>query len=139
MNDFPLNTIIKSELGWTCNTFELDKINAGGLFLSSQAYEQITVLPFTDYSYRFYKRTKKIVISSSVFVDYQFCALDFQYQNWKCLLCRKLNKISDPICFCQTYSNCWTPIDGIISGVSFSNSLDFSYHLNDDGLSNIIL
>jgi len=116
MNDFPLNTIIKSELGWTCNTFELDKINAGGLFLSSQAYEQITVLPFTDYSYRFYKRTKKIVISS-----------------------RKLNKISDPICFCKTYSNCWTPIDGIISGVSFSNNLDFSYHLNDDGLSNIIL
>lgn len=139
MTDFPLNHIIKSESGWTCKVFEFDKINTGGLFLSSENYDNIEVLPFTEYSYRYYKKTKKIVISSSKFIDFEYCALDLQYQNWKCLLCRKLNKISDPNCFCQTYSNCWTPIDGIISGVSFSSNLDFKYHLCDDGLNNIIL
>jgi hypothetical protein len=139
MIDFPLNQIVKSNSGWSCNTFEFDKINIGGLYLSSESYDEMQVLPFTEYTYRFYKRTKKIVISSANFVDYNYCALDLQYQNWKCLLCKKLNKISNPICFCQTYSKCWTPIDGVISGVLFSNALDFSYHLSDDGLSNIIL
>jgi hypothetical protein len=139
MTDFPLNEIIKSDSGWTCHVFTLDQINAGGLYLSLENYDDINVDPFVDYSYRYYKRTKKIVISSSKPVNFNYCALDFQYKYWKCLVCRKLSEFSEADCFCKTYSNCWTPVDGIISGISFSNELDFPYHFIDNSLSNIIL
>jgi hypothetical protein len=139
MLDFPLNEIIKSESGWTCNVFNLDHINVSGLYLSSENYENTTVDPFVEYSFRYYQRTKKIVISSSKNIDFDYCALDFQYKYWKCLICRKLSRISEPDCFCQSYSKCWTPVDGIISGVLFSNKLDFPYHFSDCSLSNIII
>jgi hypothetical protein len=35
MNDFPLNIIIKSEFGWSCNIFGVDVINIGGVFLEN--------------------------------------------------------------------------------------------------------
>ncbi len=139
MINFPVNEIIKSDSGWTCNVFIFDQINASGLFVSSESYDNMTVDPFVDYCYRYYRRTKKIVISSSKVIDFNYCALDFQYKHWKCLICRKLSQISEPDCFCPSYSKCWTPVDGIISGVLFSNELDFPYHFSDNSLSNIIL
>ena len=138
MLNFPLNTIIKSESGWTVNVFEFDRINTGGLYISYEDFDAMQVEPFTEQTFRLYRKSKKIVISSDAFVDYEYCALSLQYFFWKCLLCKKLNKISDPNCFCQSYSTCWTPVNGIITGVVFSNDLNFEYHFVDNSLSNLI-
>ena len=139
MINFPLNKIIKSESGWTCNTFEFDKINAGGLYISYEDFENMEVLPFGDYAFRLYRKSKKVVISSAHFVEYEYCALKLEYSMWKCLLCKKLSPISAAECFCKEYSICWSPIGGKISGVIFSNNCQFYYHFNDNSLSNLIL
>lgn len=139
MIKFPLNKIIKSELSWTCNVFEVGVINAGGLYIDNDQFETMNVLPFEDYAFRFYRRTKKIVISSNKPTEYEFCAIDLNYTLWRCLLCKKISKRSEPKCFCKSYSICWTPIDGEISGILFDNDCSFNYHFNDNSLSNLIL
>ena len=139
MLDFPLNQVIKSENGWTCNVFQLNYINTGGLFISEEDYEHMQVDPFKDQNYRFYQKTKKIVLSGSGDLNYNYCALNLRYTYWKCLLCKKLNKISEPNCYCSTYSNCWSPVDGVIVGCLFANNLSFPYHFEDTTLSNLIL
>jgi hypothetical protein len=139
MTQFSLNRIVHSESGWTCNVFELDKINVGGLMITSEDYETIEVMPFSDYVYRFYKRSKKIVFSSKIPTEYNYCGLDVKYSMWKCVLCKKLSKANDPNCFCQTYSKCWTPINAIISGVIFSHNCEFEYHFSNNELSNLII
>jgi len=139
MSDFPLNQIIKSETSWICNVFEFDRINAGGLYLSFQDFEFMDVEPFTEQNFRLYRKTKKIVLSSGGQIDYNFCALRLRYDYWKCLLCQKLSKISESKCYCLTYSNCWSPIDGVITGASFSNELLFLYHFEENAFSNLIL
>ena len=88
---------------------------------------------------RYYKWSKKIVVSSNQLTDYNYSAIDFGYENWKCLICRKLCKKSEPNCFCKTYSKCWSPIDGKIKGILLSNECEFDYHFNNDELSNLIL
>ena len=139
MNDFPLNKIIFSESGWTCNVFAFDIINAGGLYIDFNTFKEYEEQTFEDYVYRVYSRSKYIVFSSKKEIEFEYCALSISYKYWKCLLCKKLNKISDSKCFCLTYSTCWTPLDGVLSGLHFSNDIDFNYHFNDNTLSNLIL
>ena len=139
MKDFPLNKIVFSESGWTCNVFEFDVINEGGMYIEYDVFKEYTQQDFEDYTYRVYHKTKKIVFSSKKETEFQYCALNVSFQYWKCLLCKKLNKISDSKCFCLTYSTCWTPINGVLSGVYFSNDLDFKYHFYDNTLSNLII
>ncbi len=138
MLEFPLNQIINSEYGWTSVVFQIGMINAGNIFISEKEFKEMDAI-VPGYSFRYYQKTKKITISSSNFVDFKYCALKFNYLNWVCLHCHKISKISDSICFCSTYSKCWTPVDASIVGIEFSNELKFNYHFSDDPLFNIIL
>lgn len=139
MYDFPLNKIIKTEAGFTCVALQLNVLNTGGLYLSEDDFEKISIEQFQDYVIRYYKLSKKLVVSSNKLIEENYCSLDFAYENWRCLICRKLCKKSEPNCFCNTYSKCWSPIDGKITGVLFSNECQFNYHFDNDGLSNLIL
>jgi hypothetical protein len=137
MSNIFLNYISKNENSWFCNVFEFDKINTGGIFINNEDYENISVEPFSEFNYRYYKKSKKIVISANNFQEYKFCALDFAFDQWKCLICRKLCRRNQN-CFCKPYSNCWSPIDAKITGLLFSNVLEFNY-LNSEDEVNIIL
>jgi len=55
------------------------------------------------------------------------------------LLCKKISNVGEANCYCLTYSKCWTPINAEVSGVCFSNTLEFKYHFDHDDLSNLIL
>jgi hypothetical protein len=137
--EFPLNKIIQNGNGYTCIVFQLDIINVGGLFISSEQFDDITVHAFDNCSFRYYRRSRKIVISSSGQTEYEYAAINLSYTYWKCLICKKVNKRSEPSCFCNTYSICWTPIDGEITGILFQNNDEFKYHFDDNSLSNLII
>lgn len=139
MNYFPLNHIIKNESGWFCNVFEFDKINIGGLYINYDEFSEMPVHPFYDMNFRLYKKTKKVVISGTKEINESFCAFRLNYPMWKCLLCKKISNFNEHQCFCESYSKCWTPINGEITGVSFSDTLEFNYHFEHDLFSNIII
>ena len=126
MNNDHLNEIIKTENGWFCNVFEFDRINIGGIFLDNKEYEQIEVEPIPNCHYRYYRKTRKIVISSVFYSENKFCALDFEFKQWKCLICRKLCR-RDQKCLCEPYSNCWSPMNVKIVGLIFSDVFEFNY------------
>lgn len=139
MEDFPLNKIIHSKYGWLCNVFEFDKINIGGLYIDYEQFTNMNVLPFNNCNFRFYRKTKKIIVSSGNKIDFEYCAISLNYSIWKCLLCKKICNSFESKCFCKTYSTCWTPIDGEIKGVDFNQDNNFLYHFDEDILSNLIL
>lgn len=139
MNNFPLNKIIHLNTGWICHVLQLDTINTGGLYLSYDHFSEMEVAPFNDCCFRLYRKSKKIMLSNSGNINFEYCALDLKYDLWECLLCKKICKNVDAHCFCSTYSTCWTPIKGEITGALYNNDGDFLYHFNDDVLSNLIL
>jgi len=139
MIEFPLNKIIHSESGFTCVVLKLNVIGAGGLMIDEFQFENMNVLPFENQVFRYYRKSKKIAISSNHPAEFEFAAITLNYSIWKCLICKKICKKTEPKCFCQAYSICWTPIDGEISGVEFSNDGDFHYHFRDNSLANLIL
>jgi hypothetical protein len=139
MNELTLNKIKHIETGWICNVFEFDRINTGGLYISLDDFMEMKVKPFDDYIFRLYKKTKKIVINSVNPTDYEYCAIDVFYPLWKCMLCKKICKNTDSKCFCKSYSTCWTPINGEVTGLLFNNDGNFNYHLDKSFLTNLII
>lgn len=139
MNHISLNQIVTTESGWSCNVFKFGIINNGGVYIDEDEFENILVNKNFAYNLRTYARSKIVVVSSKEFVPYKYCALDFKYNYWKCLICKKLNKFFENKCFCNTYSNCWTPIECEIEGLIFSNDIEFKYHFGNDLDSQIIL
>ena len=131
MENYPLNQIIVTESGWCCCVFEFDRINFGNVYMSSKDYSDINVHPIQDCHYRYYKKSKKIIISGSGDVNSCFCALDFNFEYWKCLICKKITRKNDHNCFCNSYSICWTPIKPEIVGLLFLNDLSFEYNSED--------
>lgn len=134
-----LNQIQSGKDNWYCVVFDFAQVNAGGLYITYEQFLDMTVEPFGEYSFRTYKKSKKIVVSGLGTPPAQFCALDLKYQNWRCILCKKISNVNESKCFCETYSKCWTPMNGQINGLIFSNNLDFSYHFNPDSFSNLPL
>lgn len=139
MNEIPLNHILKNNSGWYCNVFEFNRINAGGLYISYDDFLEMTVHSFKDINFRIYKKTKKVVVSGKQNIDKSFCAFTLSYPMWKCLLCKKISNFTEHQCFCESYSKCWTPINGEITGVAFSNEMDFNYHFEKDSFFNLII
>lgn len=139
MNNLSLNQLHKTEHAWSCVVFDCTQINVGNVYIDFEDFNHMSVLPIENISFRIYNKSKKVVVSSTNLLDFKYCALNFTYTMWKCYQCKKINRISDAKCFCETYSNCWTPINGSISGVIFSNEYEFKYHFEDNALSNLIL
>jgi hypothetical protein len=139
MNNFSLNQVVRLESGWSCVVFDCNQINLGNVYINFEDFNNMPVATLENISFRVYSKSKKVVVSSVVPVEFDFCALDFNYSMWKCIHCKKINRVSDANCFCSTYSNCWTPINGSISSVIFSNKFEFKYHFEDNTLSNIII
>lgn len=137
MQQHSLNEIINYESNWSCAVFELDRINLGGLYISTEDFENMQVEPMGCH-FRIYSKSKRIVVSGSGVVEKPFCVLDLSYDRWKCMVCKKISSSSTRDCFCGSYNNCWTPIDGTIVGIKFIDSLEFDYRINDNTL-NIIL
>lgn len=139
MIEFPLNKIVHSESGFTCVVLRLNVVGVAGLMIDEFQFEDMNVLPFKDYTFRYYRKSKKIAISSNSQIEFEYAAITLNYSMWKCLICKKICKKTECKCFCEPYSTCWTPIDGEISGVEFNNDGNFSYHFSDNSLANLIL
>lgn len=136
MQENPLNEIINHGSNWICTVFELDRINAGGLYISTEDFAEMDVAAM-DCHFRVYK-SKKIVVSGAGQPEKPFCVLDVQYDLWKCMCCKKISRNNEPECYCGSYNKCWTPIRGSIVGVRFIDSLDFDYRMHDNNILNII-
>jgi hypothetical protein len=139
MIEFPLNKIVHSQSGFTCLVFVLNVINVGGLVIDELQFKNINILKFNNCTFRYYRKSKKIVISSSCPTEFEYAAINLNYSMWQCLLCKKISPKTESKCFCESYSICWTPINGEISGVEFNNDGNFCYHFNDNSLSNLII
>lgn len=138
MLEYPLNKIITLDSSWFSIVFEFDRINNGGVFIPNEEYSSLSIASSEDYFFRYYKNDKQLVVSSNTNVSESYCALKMSYQNWVCLGCKKLCKFSDSKCFCKTYSIAWKPINPSITGIEFSNDLDFNYHFNQESSLNIV-
>jgi hypothetical protein len=137
MYEYTLNQIIQHESSWTCNVFEFDRINIGGIFLKNEEYDEMPVGVFADLHYRYYKKSKKIVISGSGLAPARYCALTFEFTEYLCLICKKLCRRNQK-CLCNSYSICWSPINAQIAGLQYSDEFEFSY-FEDEYDINIIL
>lgn len=134
--DHPLNEIINFESNWVCTLFGLDCINAGNLYISSEDYLDIDVRPFSC-SYRLYQKSKKIVISGAGNMPEKFAVLTLSFDLWKCMVCKKISPKTDPTCFCGSYSSCWTPINGVVTGYTCVDSLDSLCYFDNNNVINI--
>jgi len=139
MNDIPLNHVFENDSGWFCNVFEFDKINVGGLFIGFDTFSEMNVKDCEGINFRIYKKSKKLVVSGLFSPLKTFCALNLSYPMWRCMLCKKISNFTENQCFCDSYSKCWTPLNGEIIGVLFNDKLEFSYHFEKDTFSNLIL
>ena len=137
MQDFSLNQVINYESNWSCSVFELDRINLGGLFISSEDFVEMIVAPM-PFSFRFYSKTKKIVVSGPGNIEEPYGIIEVEYDFWKCMCCKKISRRNESECYCGSYNKCWTPIKGSIVGVRFIDSLDFDYRTHDNNTLNII-
>lgn len=134
-----LNQIEKNEDEWYCVVFDFNQINVGGLYVSFDQFSQIDLSSFDNYKFRVYRKSKKLIVSGTQVPREIFCALSFKYQMWRCMLCKKICKVNENECFCETYSKCWTPLNFQVDGLIFSDKLDFQYHFNPDSFSNLPL
>jgi hypothetical protein len=134
-----LNQIETNDTNWYCVVFDFTQINAGGIYITYEQFLDMDVAAFKDCQFRIYKKTQKIVVSGVSLPSGNFCVLNFKYQMWRCMLCKKINNINESKCFCESYSKCWTPLNGQIEGLIFTDQPNFSYHFCQESFSNLPL
>jgi hypothetical protein len=139
MLDLTLNQIIKNDNHWHCAVFDFNIINAGNILIDFDSFQNISIQPFDSFNLRVYARSGKVVASGQNPPDFNFCALNFKYSYWRCILCKKISNVSQAKCFCESYSTCWVPISAEIDNLIFNNDCNFYYHFDTEPFSNLAL
>lgn len=132
------NKIVHSSSGFMCVALVIGAINIGGLVIDESQFQEMHVNPIENYAFRYYRNSKKIVISSNSPIEFEYAAVKMNYSMWKCLICKRISKYTESDCFCNSYSLAWTPINAEITGIEFNNDGDFRYHFQDNFLTNLI-
>jgi|APCry1669189369_1035219.scaffolds.fasta_scaffold00624_13 hypothetical protein len=134
-----LNVIEINDNYWSCVVFHFNEINVAGLYVTYDQFLEMEQDSFEPYNLRLYKKSQKAVVSGQNLPNASFCALNFNYSMWRCLICKKISKVIEAECFCAGESKCWTPLNCRVSGLIFSDQLDFQYHFKTDTLSNLMI
>lgn len=132
MNPHNLNEVEIHGETWQSVAFAFDRINTGGIYIDSKDFDG-NLEKIGGYTCRVYRNPKRIVVSGKGCPS-KYCAIDWSYAYWKCMVCKKLGKIGDKQCFCGSYSTCWTPIKPQIRSLVFSDTCDFRHHFAEDNL-----
>lgn len=137
MDQFPLNSIVHNETGWCSNVLSFDTINVGGLYIEYDT--KLKSFKINDCYFRVYKHSRILVASSHVETEDRYAAVKLDYDQWLCRLCRKVNRFNEAVCYCNSLSSCWTPLDYKISGVYTNTDMNFVYHFENKEKLNIIM
>ncbi len=136
--DLQTNEIMQNSSGWTCVIFELDKINPGGLLINYDNFIKMEINLPAEIHLRFYRTTKKIILSAKSTATSTYAFPKFFYSQWKCEICKKISAKSESKCFCGTKSSCWTPVNPELTGVYFLDDFNYAFHFNENLTLNII-